>query len=130
MSQTFAIPADWTGPVRLSATRASIKRQIAGCRRFSLRRLDFLRDLSGVRGPRPATRGRFAISSVATVHAVSIAVFGGATQLMVTWIIHLTGDTMVPAFYWLAGSLVALSAKMMILESAPARLPRQARPRL
>jgi MFS family permease len=60
--------------------------------------------------------------SVATVYAVSIAAFGGTTQLMVTWLIHRTGSAMAPAFYWLAGSLAALSAKLMIRESAPARL--------
>jgi MFS family permease len=64
-----------------------------------------------------AIRGR----SVATVYAVSIAIFGGTTQLVVTWLIQLTGSSMTPAFYWLAGSLAALAAKLMIRESAPAR---------
>lgn len=73
-----------------------------------------------------AIRGR----SVAIIYAVSIAVFGGTTQLIVTWLIHLTGNAMAPTFCWLAGSLVALSAKMLILESAPMRLPQRAFPRL
>lgn len=67
---------------------------------------------------------------MAIIYAVSIAVFGGTTQLIVTWLIHLTGNAMAPAFYWLAGSLVALSAKMLILESALMRLPQRAFPRL
>jgi MFS family permease len=71
--------------------------------------------------PRPV-RGR----SVATVYAAAIVVFGGTTQLMVTWLIHRTGSPMAPAFYWLAGSLAALSAKVMIPESAPVRLSQQA----
>ncbi|MDB5448561.1 MAG: transporter [Phenylobacterium sp.] len=66
-----------------------------------------------------AIRGR----SFATIYAVSIAIFGGTTQLVVTWLIHATGSPMAPAVYWLAAALVALAAKALILESAPARLP-------
>lgn len=61
-------------------------------------------------------------SGFGSVYAVSIAVFGGTTQLMVTWLIHVTGSAMAPAWYMLAAAAVAQVALMLIPESAPARI--------
>lgn len=57
----------------------------------------------------------------ATIYASAIAVCGGTTQLVITWLIHVTGSPMAPAWYLLAASAVGLGAMMLILESAPAK---------
>jgi len=57
----------------------------------------------------------------ATIYAASVAVFGGTTQLVVTWLIHVTGDPMAPSYYWLVSATLGTFAIMAILESAPAR---------
>jgi MFS family permease len=57
----------------------------------------------------------------ATIYAFSIALFGGTTQLIVTWLIHVTGDPLAPAYYWLAAATIGTIAAMLILESAPVR---------
>jgi MFS family permease len=61
-------------------------------------------------------RGR----AVATLYAVSIAVFGGTTQLVITWLIHVTGNPLAPAWYLVVATLVGQIAMLLILESAPA----------
>ena len=57
-----------------------------------------------------------------TVYSVSIAAFGGTTQLIVTWLLHVTGNPLAPAWYLLAASAVGQVALMLIPESAPVRL--------
>jgi len=59
-------------------------------------------------------------------YAVAITVFGGTTQLVVTWLIHVTGDQMAPGWYWLAASIVGFVAMILMLESAPAKAARLA----
>ena len=57
----------------------------------------------------------------ATIYAFSIALFGGTTQLVVTWLIHVTGNPLAPAYYWLAAATIGTAATMAIIESAPVR---------
>jgi MFS family permease len=57
----------------------------------------------------------------ATVYAVAIATFGGTTQLVITWLIHVTGSTMAPAWYLFGASCLGLIARWLIVESAPAK---------
>lgn len=61
-------------------------------------------------------------SGFGTVYAVSIAAFGGTTQLVVTWLIHVTGSAMAPAWYLIGATAIGQVAYMLIRESAPARL--------
>ena len=61
-------------------------------------------------------------SGFGTVYSVSIAAFGGTTQLVVTWLIHVTGSAMAPAWYLLAAAGVGQIALMLMAESAPAQL--------
>jgi MHS family citrate/tricarballylate:H+ symporter-like MFS transporter len=61
-------------------------------------------------------------SGFGTVYSVSIAAFGGTTQLVVTWLIHVTGSAMAPAWYLLAAAGVGQVALMLMAESAPVRL--------
>ena len=57
----------------------------------------------------------------ATIYATSIALFGGTTQLVITWLIQVTGNPMAPAWYLLAATLVGQVALWLILESAPVK---------
>jgi MFS family permease len=57
----------------------------------------------------------------ATIYATSIALFGGTTQLVITLLIHLTGNPMAPAFYLLAATMVGQVSLWLILESAPVK---------
>ncbi len=66
-----------------------------------------------------AMRGR----GVATTYACAIAVFGGTTQPMITWLIHATGRPEAPGVYLAVALLMALVGMTLILESAPVRAP-------
>jgi MFS family permease len=57
----------------------------------------------------------------ATVYAVAIATFGGTTQLVITWLIQVTGSNMAPAWYLFGASVLGLVARWLIVESAPAK---------
>ncbi len=58
----------------------------------------------------------------ATVYAVAIAGFGGTAQLIVTWLIHVTGNALAPAWYMLFAEAVGLVAMVMMRESSPAHI--------
>ncbi|WP_194473201.1 MFS transporter [Bradyrhizobium sp. CCBAU 51753] len=58
----------------------------------------------------------------ATTYAFAIAIFGGTAQPIVTWLIHLTGSALAPAWYMLVASAVGLCAMLMIPETAPLKI--------
>ena len=60
-------------------------------------------------------------SGFACVYAIAIALFGGTTQLVVTWLIHVTGNPTAPAWYLAGAGVVGLAARLLFLESAPGR---------
>jgi MFS transporter, MHS family, citrate/tricarballylate:H+ symporter len=55
------------------------------------------------------------------LYSVSIAAFGGTTQLIVTWLIHVTGSAMAPAWYLTGAAALGQMALMLMRESAPVR---------
>jgi MFS transporter, MHS family, citrate/tricarballylate:H+ symporter len=57
----------------------------------------------------------------ATIYAVAIATFGGTAQLVVTWLLHVTGNALAPAWYMLFAGAVGLAAMAMMRETLPAR---------
>ena len=57
-----------------------------------------------------------------TVYAASVAIFGGTTQLVVTWIIHVTGSAIAPAWYLIGFTLMGEIAYLLYPETAPMRL--------
>ncbi len=61
-------------------------------------------------------------SSFATIYAVSIATFGGTCQLVITWLIHVTGNPMAPAWYLLFAAVIGQVAMWMMPESAPSQI--------
>jgi MFS family permease len=58
------------------------------------------------------------------VYAGPIVVFGGATQLFVTWLIQQTGDVLAPAYFYMTATLIALIGMFALRESAPHRIGR------
>ncbi len=63
---------------------------------------------------------------VAIVYAFSIAIFGGSTQVSVTWLIKVTRNPLAPAWYWIVALLVGLGAMIAAQESAPRKLAARA----
>ena len=61
-------------------------------------------------------------SGLAVVYAMAVAVLGGTTQLVVTWLIHATGNPMALAAYLSAAAALGLLAGLLMPERAPARL--------
>ncbi|WP_027582387.1 MFS transporter [Bradyrhizobium sp. Ai1a-2] len=57
----------------------------------------------------------------ATVYAVAIACFGGTAQLIITWLIHISGNALAPAWYLLCANVVGLVAIVLIPETAPGK---------
>ena len=66
--------------------------------------------------PKRIRGGTFAIT-----YAVAIATFGGTTQPVITWLIHVTHSNMAPAWYLFGASVLGLIARGLIVESAPAK---------
>ncbi len=61
----------------------------------------------------------------ALVYSIPVAVFGGTTQLVVTWLLHVTGSSMSIAWYLVVMSIIGLIAMLMMPESAPVKLRQQ-----
>jgi len=60
--------------------------------------------------------------ALATIYAVAIASFGGTAQLVVTWLIHVTGNPLAPAWYMIVAGAIGLIAMIMMRETAPAKV--------
>jgi MFS transporter, MHS family, citrate/tricarballylate:H+ symporter len=60
--------------------------------------------------------------SFSLMFAIPVTIFGATTQMVVTWLIHRTGDDLMVAWYPLAALVVALIASLRLRESAPLRL--------
>jgi MFS transporter, MHS family, citrate/tricarballylate:H+ symporter len=58
------------------------------------------------------------------IYALAISVFGGSTQFLVAWIIHVTGNPLAPAWYMLVAVTIGLIAMFQLPETAPARISR------
>lgn len=57
----------------------------------------------------------------ATIYAVAIASFGGTAQLVVTWLLHISGNPLAPAWYLLLAAIVGLFAMSRMPETAPVK---------
>jgi MFS transporter, MHS family, citrate/tricarballylate:H+ symporter len=63
--------------------------------------------------------------AIATIYAVAIAIFGGTAQLVITWLIHITGNPLALAWYLLGAGLVGLIAMSLLPETAPVKVGRR-----
>jgi MFS family permease len=61
-------------------------------------------------------------AGLAVAYALGVTLFGGTAQLVVTWLIHVTGDPLSPAWYLIASSIVGLGAVLMMAETSGAEL--------
>jgi MFS family permease len=59
--------------------------------------------------PQRVRSGAFAI-----LYATAVAVFGGSTQFVVAWLVAVTGDPLMPAWYMSAATLVGLAAMLSL----------------
>jgi MFS family permease len=66
--------------------------------------------------PKAIRGGGFAV-----VYAVSISALGGTTQLVVTWLIHVTGNPIAPAWYLIGATAMGQIAFLLMPESAPVK---------
>jgi MFS family permease len=57
----------------------------------------------------------------ATIYAVAIASFGGTAQLVVTWLLHVTGEPLAPSWYLLIAEVAGLIAMSFMPETAPVK---------
>jgi MFS family permease len=83
--------------------------------------LGFVRGLAGGAFYATVTEAlpkRIRSQALATVYASAIALFGGTTQLVVTWLIKITGNPMSPAWY-LFGALVIGQVAFMLMTVRP-----------
>ncbi|MDM0026526.1 MFS transporter [Variovorax saccharolyticus] len=56
-------------------------------------------------------------TTLSLVYAIAATVFGGTTQLVVTWLMAVTGDPVSPAWYIVATSVISLIAMAMLPET-------------
>lgn len=57
----------------------------------------------------------------ALIFSIPVSLFGATTQLIVTWLIAVTGSQMMVAWVPVAGLVIALAATLLLRESAPRR---------
>lgn len=57
----------------------------------------------------------------AVVYALPVAVMGGTTQVVVTWLIHVSGNPLAVAWYPIGALIVGIGAVLLLRESAPLR---------
>jgi MFS family permease len=61
-------------------------------------------------------------AGLSTAYAVAVTVFGGTTQIVVTWLIHATGDPLSPAWYLIGSCMIGIAAILLIPETKDAAL--------
>lgn len=64
-------------------------------------------------------------ASLGVTYAVAIAAFGGTTQLVVTELLHVTGNLMMPVYYLSVANVFGIAAMLMMRETAPVILARR-----
>lgn len=57
-----------------------------------------------------------------TVFGLGVALFGGTAQLVVTWLMHVTGSDLAPAWYLVAAYVLGAGAGLLLPETAPVRV--------
>jgi MFS transporter, MHS family, citrate/tricarballylate:H+ symporter len=55
----------------------------------------------------------------AGIYSTAVAVFGGSTQPFITWLVHVTGDPVAPAWVLVGACVVGVGATLMLAESRP-----------
>jgi MFS transporter, MHS family, citrate/tricarballylate:H+ symporter len=58
-------------------------------------------------------------ASLSIIYALAIALFGGSVQFVVTGLIHVTGNLLIPAYYLTLGNIAGIVSMGMFKETAP-----------
>ena len=66
-------------------------------------------------------------ASLSIIYALAIALFGGSVQFVVTGLIHLTGNLLIPAYYLTLGNIAGIVSMAMFKETAPIKRGRSRR---
>ncbi|WP_245330309.1 MFS transporter [Bradyrhizobium sp. AS23.2] len=56
-------------------------------------------------------------TGLSLIYAIGTTLFGGTTQFIVTWLLAVTHDPLVPAYYTAATSLVSIAAMALLPET-------------
>ena len=57
-------------------------------------------------------------SGLSILYATGVAVFGGTTQFVVAWLIRVTDNPMVPAWYQIAATVVSIAGILLLVPHA------------
>jgi MFS family permease len=58
-------------------------------------------------------------AGLSVIYALAIMTFGGTTQPIITWLIHTTGNLLMPAYYLTLGNIVGIVSMWLMRETAP-----------
>jgi MFS family permease len=67
-------------------------------------------------------------SGLSILYALGVAIFGGTTQFVVAWLIDVTKNPMVPAWYQIAATLVSIGGVLLLAPHAEVLRERRVRP--
>jgi hypothetical protein len=59
--------------------------------------------------------------TMATIYAVGVALFGGTTQPILLWLLHVTHDRFAPAWWMMGTTVICIAALALLRETAPAK---------
>lgn len=60
---------------------------------------------------------RVRATGLSVAYALGVSLFGGSTQFIITWLINVTGNSVMPAWYMCAAGLIAVAATFALPES-------------
>ena len=64
-------------------------------------------------------------TALSLVFNLAVLLFGGLAPFVITWVISVTGDRMVPVYYIMFSSVVGLVGLMLLRDTSPATSPEQ-----
>ncbi len=64
------------------------------------------------------TPPRYRCTTISVAYNITLAIFGGTTPLVAAWLIHQTGETLVPAYYLVAMAAVTTGVVLTLRETA------------
>ena len=67
-------------------------------------------------------------SGLAILYALGVAIFGGTTQFVVAWLIDLTKDPLVPAWYQIVATTISIVGIMLLAPHAEVLAERRLAP--
>ena len=66
-------------------------------------------------------------SGLAILYALGVTIFGGTTQFVVAWLIDVTKDPLVPAYYMMVANVATIAGLWLMVPHAEVRRASEAR---